>query len=564
LKAEKRAMEALPLKSALAGRSYGSVAKVSRKKQLTLRLRLRSVITSAVFAILFAGLIGVCLTQIFTNELKLTPVHQIENLDADGSNAVYNHLIHLYHNGRRDDTNYQGDCTTVEHDGHVGVKECFLKCKSDRGCKSFIYDIKSKKCCGSTSYEPGYPIAGHTNWYQMQVFGPECKPLKVFSNSMRQVNKVPAGWSDVSSALKGCVRTKTLEECLGKCVSSDGCVAFNYARSGGMCCGSTSEVQGVLGMGVDFLVLPKDAGKVYNPEQDCYHQNTKDVTVGGTASLTDLFSGKALSADTTPSDPDAAASVQGVVNRVADSAKDAAKDAGSLNEFMKELFPEKFGLKVGASSVNVGDISAAPVVATPGIQPSAPAAYSGGPPAMAGYAPAAPALRRDYPAASAAPTRHVHGAPLPPGTRPLLFSPPSPTSTLPGSMSSPPVPMLNGGAVRSSSIPLVPSFGHETSAMMTSSLSSSSSPTNMMNTNTLPISAEGYYSAPSAGAAALPLLSIPNDPQDALAQAQEILIVAEKRAAEFASASGVPKAPDNADMAVSSEGHPQAHRIKRH
>jgi len=67
------------------------------------------------------------------------------------------------------------------------------------------------------------------------------------------------------------------------------------------------------------------------------------------------------------------------VNRVADSAKDAAKDAGSLNEFMKELFPEKFGLKVGASSVNVGDISAAPAIAAPGIQPSAPAAYSGGP-----------------------------------------------------------------------------------------------------------------------------------------------------------------------------------------
>jgi len=545
-------MEDVPLKSALTGRGYGSVSIVSAKKQFTRRLRLRSVVVSVVFSVSFAALIGICLNQIFTENLDLTQVHQTDNLQDD---SIYDHLIHLYHTGRRDDTNYEGDCTTVDHDGKDGVKDCFLKCKADRGCKSFIYDTKSKNCCGSTSYEPGYSVPGHTNWYQMQVFGPQCKVVKVYSNTMRPTDKAPSDWSDVSSSLKGCVRTKTLEECLGKCVSSSSCVAFNYARSGGMCCGSTDGDPGALGMGVDFLVLPKDGGNSYNPEQDCYHQVKTDITVGGTASLTDLFSGPG--ATKMPLPMDGTGSVQGVVTRIADSAKDAAKDAGSLNEFMKELFPEKFGLAVGASSVNVGDIKAAPAVAPTGNHLAGPATA---PTMMAATASTgiSPSAQQTGQGGSVAPTRHVHGAPLPANAKPLLSSMlasstasntagsitnsnPALRSPVPTTMSSPATPMING-AVRSSSIPLQPSFGPDTTPPLV-----------------LPVDA----SASLRAAAGIAPLVIPDNPQDALAQAQEILAAAEERAAELiASASGVPKAP--AANSVSSKGHTHTHQITRH
>ena len=56
------------------------------------------------------------------------------------------------------------------------------------------------------------------------------------------------GNQSISAALKGCTREKTLEGCIGKCVESKACKSFNFARNGGMCCGSTDPTPGGLGM----------------------------------------------------------------------------------------------------------------------------------------------------------------------------------------------------------------------------------------------------------------------------------------------------------------------------
>ena len=210
------------------------------------------------------------------------------------------------------------------------------------------------------------------------------------------------------------------------------------------------------------------------------------------------------------------ATISAEQSRVAANTEDAANDATSMDAYLKELFPEKFGLKVAANAVTVGASTAVKAAPSAGAlamasNPTAPLPAAGGSQPLSSMF-AAQQVNQALSAPTAPVGMYPAGTP-PPASQPQYAAPAMPASPYMAAMPPPP-----------------------------------------------PVPPQPAYAARGQTFAAQPFVPPTNlGTAEALAQAQQILAQAEAKAASLIAGATSVSAAEGDEHVV----HPGAHTIHR-